>query len=300
MGQEGIVEEMKTSFTLFLIFFCCFGCGKQSGTPSRSKPLILVSIPPYQFIAERIGGDVLEVQTVAPPGANPHAFEPTSRQTAAIARGEIWFQIGEPFEAKALSVLKGKNQNLMAVDLRQGIGLLQEPSLSCNHCAMDHLDRHIWLSPKLAAGQAETMAHVLSDRFPEHRNLFQKNTEQLRLDLEQLDREIEALLSSVQERVLLVSHPAFSYFCRDYHFEQLSVEYEGKDPRPKQLEEILQKAIAHRAELALALPQYNNKGAQLIAEKLHLPVRMIDPYSTQYFEMMRLLAHMIADPQYQK
>ena len=55
-------------------------------------------------------------------------------------------------------------------------------------------------------------------------------------------------------------------------------------------------AISQKAELALALPQYNNKGAQLIAEKLHLPVHLIDPYSSEYFETMRKLAHLIADP----
>jgi len=62
----------------------------------------------------------------------------------------------------------------------------------------------------------------------------------------------------------------------------------------------VKKAIAQRAELALALPQHNNKGTQIIADRLHLPIRMIDPYSPQYFETMLELAHMIANPQSQQ
>jgi zinc transport system substrate-binding protein len=161
---------------------------------------------------------------------------------------------------------------------------------------MDHLDRHIWLSPKLAAKQAAAIGEALSRQFPEKKELFQTNLARLTFDLVLLDLEIETILKPVANRTILVSHPAFAYFCKDYNFVQLSVEYEGKDPRPKHLEEILKEAVANSMEVALALPQYNNKGAQLIAEKLHVPVHLIDPYSADYFETMRKLAHLIADP----
>ncbi len=239
----------------------------------------------------------MDVKTVVPPGANPHAFEPTSLQVTEMARGQLWFRIGEPFEEKILPIIQGRNKNFVAQDLREGISLIEEGhALACSHCSMDHFDRHIWLSPKLASIQAEGIARVLGEKFPEQKDFFTANLKELQTELSGLDVEIAALLESVKERVILVSHPAFGYFCKDYDFEQLSVEYEGKDPRPKHLEQVLQKAISHGAELALALPQYNNKGAQLIAEKLHVPVHLIDPYSPDYFETLRKLANLIADP----
>jgi hypothetical protein len=51
-----------------------------------------------------------------------------------------------------------------------------------------------------------------------------------------------------------------------------------------------------RVMLSVALPQHNNKGTQLIAENLHIPMRMIDPYAADYFDTMRKLAELIATP----
>ena len=59
---------------------------------------------------------------------------------------------------------------------------------------------------------------------------------------------------------------------------------------------MLEKAKVNHAAIALALPQHNNKGAQVIAGEMKVPIRMIDPYSADYFDTMRNLAHMIAEP----
>ena len=281
---------MLKKFVLLCLLLA--GCGKAPHEIS-SRPLLLVSIAPYRFLTERIAGDGFEVRAVVPMAANPHSFEPTASQVTGMGRGVVWFRIGEPFEAKILPILKKHNPGLAVRDLRDGIALIEN---GCRHCSVDHLDRHIWLSPKLAAVQAALIEQTLSEQFPEQRELFQKNLADLRGELAALDGEIEEILKPVVHRVILVSHPAFAYFCREYRLEQLSVEVEGKDPRPKHLEEILERAVANSLEVALALPQHNNKGAQLIAEKLHIPVRLVDPYSSNYFEAMRKLARLIADP----
>lgn len=297
MGYFLLKMFVKIIPFLLLILVSCGRSAPAAPGKENLKPLVLVSIAPYQFLAEQIGRDAIDVQTIIPAGSNPHAYEPTSRQVLEIARGQIWFRIGEPFENKVLSLIKDRNPELAIFDLRDGIELLASGEETCAHCSLDHLDRHIWLSPKLAGKQAESIADVLALQFPEKKELFQKNLDSFLAQLFQLDAEIEALLEPLQDRVLVVSHPAFTYFCRDYRLEQLSVEQEGKDPRPRHLEEMMDKAIQGHAEIALALPQYNNKGAQMIAERLNVPIRMIDPYSFEYFETMRKLARMIADPQ---
>ncbi len=272
-------------------------CSKKETPFTQKKPLILVSIAPYHFLAKEIAGELFEVQSVVPTTANPHTFEPTSSQVLDISSSDVWFKIGEPFEEKIISILKKRKPELMVADLRDGIDLIdQESSLSCQNCSMDHLDRHIWLSPKLAQKQAMTIERVLSEKFPENALFFKENLSELLNRLNLLDKELQQILVSVPKRTILVSHPAFGYFCKEYDLVQISVEYEGKDPRPKHLEQILKRAVSESMEVALALPQYNNKGAQFIAEKLHLPVRFIDPYSSDYFETMLKLAHIIAEP----
>jgi zinc transport system substrate-binding protein len=283
---------------IFLFLLALISCGPSKETSEPKKPLVLVSIAPYQFLAERICGDALEIQAVVPAGSNPHVFEPTAAQVASISKGEVWFRIGEPFEGKILPFLLHQKPGLVVVDLRDSVELQPaDDGHTCCHSSSDHMDRHVWLSPKLAAKQAVAIAESLSKRFPEKKELFMANLETCLAEIEKLDLEIQTLLSPQRARSLIVSHSAFQYFCLDYGLTQLSVEQEGKDPRPRHLEEMLAKAKRARIAVALTLPQYNNKGAQLIAKEMNIPIRMIDPYSADYYNTMKSLAHMIASPE---
>jgi zinc transport system substrate-binding protein len=277
---------------LFLCLFALLGCSKI--TPSgEKKPLVLVSIAPYRFLAEKVAGEEFEVAAVVPVAANPHSFEPTAQQVQEISRGVVWFRIGEAFESKVVSILQKRTPGLIVQDLREGIALIND---GCSKCSHDQLDRHIWLSPNLAKEQATLMAKALGERFPEKKELFEANCKKLQAELTQLNLDIHAILKDVKNRTILVSHPAFAYFCKEYGLKQLSIEFEGKEPRPKHLEEILKSAVEESAHVALALPQHNNKGAQLVAEKLHMPVRLINPYSPDYFKTLIELAEIIKEP----
>ena len=90
--------------------------------------------------------------------------------------------------------------------------------------------------------------------------------------LDVLVKEITALLFSKKGSAILVSHPAFSYFCQDYDLTQLSIEIEGKDPLPQNVTSILKKAREYKVATIIIEPQYSDKGAQLIAECLKLPL----------------------------
>jgi zinc transport system substrate-binding protein len=236
---------------------------------------------------QQIAGDSFQVITVVPPSADPHTYEPTARQLTEIAQGRLWFQIGEPFEKKLMPLLP-KTQPL---DLRQGLEMIQT---SC--CHTEPHDRHIWLSPKMVAVQIDTIATALSEQYPEQKDDFANRSAKLQEQLSNLNEEIESRLHNTIARSFLISHPAFAYFCRDYGCSQLSIEQEGKEPRPKELEELLASAVSSGARLAIAIPQHNNKGAQLIADKLKIPVRVIDPYANDCMETMRTLAGLIEDP----
>lgn len=280
---------LRTGFFIFLTALAA--CG-EAPSSKPAKPLVLVSVAPYLYFAERIGGEEIEIRSIVPQAMNVHTFEPTPRQRESLKTARIWFLIGEPFERPLLPVFPKEGQ---IVDLRDGIELIELPGSSgCEHCSSDSKDRHIWLSPTLAKQQAQMIFEALKKEFPESRERFALNLEHLLNDLDALDVSIHALLDSAKNRSLLVSHPAFGYFCRDYDLEQISVEYEGKDPRPKTLEKLLETVKKTPPALSLALPQHNNKGIQIITKELNTPLQIIDPYSSDYFSMMRTLADMLA------
>lgn len=291
---------MKPFFALFLFLLAACGASPlKEPLKKEERPKLLVSLAPYQEILEKIAGEEFAVEAVVPPQRDPHTYEPTSRQAARLAEARLWLQIGEPFEPKLLEALKRGQNTLIVYDLRKDVPLLSEEAGCCHgrFCShsKDSFDRHIWLSPKRVKKQAAAIAEKLSEIFPEKKPLFQKNLQSLLEDLDALDKEVEETVERAKKRAFLVSHAAFAYFCADYGLEQLSLEHEGKDIRPKHLEEICRRAETTPLSFALALPQHNNKGAEILAKKLSIPLHKLDPYSPSYFSTMRSLAKLLEE-----
>lgn len=262
--------------------------------PSRH---VLVSVAPYKFFVEKIAGDTVSVGLIVPAGASAHTFEPTPKQIVTSSKADIWFCTGEGFEARAVNALKSYRPDLDVVDLRQGVAMITaDPHSGCCCCHANSQDLHIWLSCRQAKVQASTIAAILSKHYPEHTSRYQSALESFLKELDALDVQIAAILQPLSNRVILVSHPAYAYFCRDYQLGQLSIEFEGKDPTPQQLNNILIKARAARINKVFVQPQYSSKGARLIAKEIGASVVILDPYSEDFIRSMQEIAQQFAAP----
>jgi zinc transport system substrate-binding protein len=281
---------------MVLLLVVSFGCQKPEVTGRPST--LLVNIAPYAYFAERIVGSSLNIQVLIPEEANPHLYEPNPKQAQSVAQAAIWFRLGDPQENKIVKILKAQNPSMQILDLCKGISLLSMQEYDVcekeGHEHADAKDRHVWLSPRLAIYQVKKMTAALMERFPENRQVYLLNAKELIDDLEALEEEISAILAPFEGEAILASHPAFAYYCRDFRLVQLSVECEGKEPRPKDLAKTLQQAKELHARCVLTQTQYSNKGAELIAKNLNLPVYLVDPYSKNYIENMRAISAMIA------
>jgi len=277
-----------TILRFLLCFPLLFGCTKKEET---SKPSVLVTIAPYAYVTERIAQGTVAVETLVPPGMNLHTYEPSPRLVNAATESVAWFRIGELFEIKIAKAIQERNPKQKIINLQDGIDLLSShDAIELAPCiGHDHgtYDLHTWLSPKRFLKQAQTIADTLIALFPEHRNLYEKNFNDLALDLQSLDKDLKEALAPYKGDALLVSHPAFGYYCADYGLIQLSVECEGKDPRPKDIEEIFSKAQNYNVRCVFLQQGFNNRGAQLMGKKLQLPIYRIEPYASDYLANMR-------------
>lgn len=271
----------------WLLFICTFvgiSCTKQ---PSTEKPLVMVSIAPYQFFVQEIAQDLVEVRSVVPPGINSHAFEPAPRSQQRAMDAFVFFTIGESFEQKLIPAMKRMNSDLQVVNLQKNL-----PKIFCDNGCF-HDDIHTWLDPLLVEQQAKIIFETLADFFPEHRNFLERNFHIFVEKLQGLDETLHALLSPVDKRILLTSHASFAYFCHRYDLHQIAIAMEGKEFLPKTLSDI----VAKKEEIAIVIfmPEFNNRGAKMVADRYDLPVAMVDPYSVDYFKMMKHLGKSIAN-----
>lgn len=270
---------MKKLLFFILPLFFFFSCDKHTQEPKALT--VAVSLPPYTYFVKRIAGDTVTVVPIVPAQSNPHVFEPTPKQVLQLKEASLWLRSREGFENKIINVLKDQNPNLAIVDLSENLPDEEE-------------DRHIWLSPRQAREQALLIADALIELNPDSKKLYLENLNLFLDELQKVDEEIAALLSPYKDQAILTSHPAFGFFCKDYGLVQLSIECEGKDPLPKDLENTLEQAKVHKVASILIQPQYNNRGAEVIATHLGLPVYSIDPYSTDYFKNLRHITSLIS------
>jgi zinc transport system substrate-binding protein len=291
---------IKFLFSLLIVSVTAvlFTACEQTHSTREKQRQVLVSIEPQQYFVERIAGNRVDVAVLVPPGGNPHAFEPTPKQMLRAGQSDVWFRLGETFETRALEVLHSHNPAMAVIDTRQGLQLLSLNGHSCHHChccGSDDKDTHIWLSPRLAKTQATTIANALTKQYPEFQQEFETGLSQFLVELDELDAELTTLFSSRAPRAILVSHPAFGYLCQDYGITQLSVEFEGKDPSPQQLTELLNKVKSLNITRVFTQEQYQNKGALLLAKELHAEVFSVDPYSRDYINNLRTMANLFAN-----
>lgn len=267
---------------LFLIFFSPL-------TATEKSKYVLVSVSPHKYFIEQIAGDTVKAGLFVPEGASAHTFEPTPKQMLAASQADIWFGLGEPFEKKAVGVMQSHRPSMRFVDLRNGLDMLYDHHCCCCRHG-DGVDTHIWLSPRLALQQAKTITLALQELYPEHRKLYQQNLNRFLKELKELDDELKITLTPMNPRVVMVSHPAYGYFARDYNLKQLSIEFEGKDPTPGQLTKIFNQARESNIKTIFVQPQYSSKGATLIANEINAKIVILNPYAEDFMNSMREIA----------
>lgn len=267
----------------FIFLFCSF-----IEINGAEKPIAIVSVAPHKFFVEKIAGDTVKVIVIVPATSTPHSYEPSPRQIMEAAKADVWFRIGEGFEKKAIQALQAYRPQMKIVDLRYKLPLIPAPHHchSGNCCSADGADLHIWLSLKMAQIEAETIAASLQTLYPQNKDFYQENLVKFLGELQTRDNRFKELFANDKGRVVMVSHPAYAYFCRDYDLQQLSIEVEGKEPTPQTMNKILERARGLKINTVFTQAQYGIKGATLIAELLSAKVVDLNPYAEDYLKSM--------------
>lgn len=267
-----------------LLPFLCF-------SEASSKPTVLISVAPYEYLIKELAGDTVNIKVMVPPGASPHTYEPTPKDVMEASKADVWFQIGEGFEAMSTPALKSSNPKLEIVDLQKGLNLIR-PSPKTPQCCPHHhgADPHFWMSPVLMKKQSATIAKVLTKHYPENQDLFAKNLIKLESNLDSVHHDLEELLGKMPQKTVMVSHPSYSYLARDYGFTLLSLESEGRDPTPMQVTKIIEEAREKKVKVIYIQEELNTKGAKLVADIIGAKVVTLNPYRPDFADNLREIA----------
>lgn len=269
---------------LLLAVACCLA-GCHSGTKTRRRPaklVVMVSILPQAYFAERLAGDLADVEVLVGPGQSPHTFEPTPRQLDQLAKADVYFLAGVPFEYTLCRKIAEQVSGLRMVDTLRGITLMGAGDDRPGPHADEQIDPHVWLSPPLAKIQARNMADALCGIDPADAETYRSNLARLSADLDALDAKLAKALAPLKGRTFFVFHPAFGYFARRYGLTQRAVEIGGKSPGPRHIRQLVDQARAEAVKVIFVQPQFSQAAAKAIAEQIGGAVVLIDPLARDY------------------
>ena len=87
-------------------------------------------------------------------------------------------------------------------------------------------------------------------------------------------------------RKILVFHPAWTYFAREYGLEQIAVEEDGKEPTLRSMEALINQAKKSGIKVIFASPEFDTKSAEVIASEIGGEVVLISPLPQDYIADM--------------
>lgn len=267
---------------------------------------VIVSIVPQKYFVEKIGGNLVKTEVMVPPGATPEQYEPKPRQMTALSKAKLYLACGVPFETTWLPRIAAANPQVQVIhtekDIRKRDMEAHSHGEASNSKAGGHSheehgekDPHVWLSPPLVMMQARTILEALTAADPQNRQTYENGYKSFITELVELDTFLLRLFQSdMKTRSFMIFHPAWGYFADAYGLQQIPVEVEGKEPRPRQLDNSIKLARSLGIKTIFVQPQSSPKSAQAIADAVGGTLYQADPLAPDWADNIRKVAGRIA------
>jgi zinc transport system substrate-binding protein len=270
------------------------GCSAQgpSGSAAESEGVtVLASFYPLQYVAQQIGGDLVTVDNLTPPAAEPHDLELSPAQVREVGTADLvvylsGFQnaVDEAVEARAPEHV---------VDAADAAGLVEHTETEEGHEGEteeehaehadehDHgaTDPHFWLDPSRLAAVGQAVADELAAADPAHADEYAAGALHLGQQLDELDQEMADGLAACQGATLVTSHTAFGYLADRYALEQVGItELDPEvEPSPARLREIGDIVEERGVETLYSETLVSPKVTETLAADLGVQTAVLDP-----------------------
>jgi len=271
------------------------GCGSSVPSAADGRLSVQVAFYPFQFVAERVGGDAVSVSSLTAAGTEPHDLELAPRQVADLATADlVIFQSG--FQP-AVDTAVEQAAPARVVDTASFLTMLTADGQEDAAGDGDSTDPHTWLDPTNLVTIAEHVRDALSQARPEAAETFAANTRRLVADLTTLDADIKADLTDCAITPFITSHAAFGYFAARYGLTQVGIRGLEPDVEPSasRIAEVHQIARDNHVTTIFFEALVSPVVAQSVAGDLGLRTDVLDPLEgitaesrgTDYLAVMR-------------
>lgn len=258
---------MKNTFFIIIILLSIFilNCNKNNNKNSdkdnSGKLQIYTSIYPIYDFTKKIGGEKISVYNMTKAGAEPHDFEITSKDMANLSKADLFIYNGGGME-HWVDTIKEALKDIKYINTSSNIN-------------ENNLDPHFWLSPINAKIQMENIKNGLIEIDSENKNYYESNYNLYANRLTELDKKIKTSLSDIKNRNLVLTHPAFGHFCKEYSLNQIAIARD--EANPKAMAEIIEFIKSNNVRAIFYEEFSSSKLVDSIAKETGIKILTLNP-----------------------
>ena len=268
-----------------LLMICILGFSSVNAN-AEDRLKIVATLSSFADIASAVGGDYVEVISIASPRFNPHFIEPKPSDVLRVKRADLYIHSGLDLEAwggplvdaaARPDIRKGGQRQL---DLSAGIQLLEVPAGTVSRAEGDiHLfgNPHYWMDPRNGIRISQTILQKLCSLDPTHAEAYTKNQATFESKLQTKIQEWSTLVAPYRGQKLIGYHNEWIYLMQftGLVMDQFLEPKPGIPPSPGHISELIAYAQKEHIRAIIQPTYYGAEAAQEVAEKSNSQVLSI-------------------------
>lgn len=279
---------------------------------AKDKLNILTTTADLKSIAEYVGGDKVQVDSLGTGTQDPHAIEAKPSFMMKAKKADLFIRVGLELEIgyEDLIIDGSRNPRIRIgqrghLDASEGIPVLEIPAQRVTREMGDvHPmgNPHYWLDPQNAKIIAANIASRLSELSPENADYFRHNLAAFDKQIDEKMSAWSAALAPYRGKKVAIYHRSWPYFFRRFGLVD-ACELEPKPgipPSPGHLAQVIDIMKRDRVPVVLMEVLYDETPAKFVSQKTGAKIVVVpnsvggSPEAKDYFSLIDTIVKKIA------
>ena len=245
---------------------------------AERKLRVVTTIPDLTALAQAVGGDLADVETLTRGTQNAHEAEVRPTMMLKLRRADVLVENGLELDAWAdVAVTGANNPNIVRgsagrIDISRGLPILEVPAVRVDRSMGDvHPlgNPHYSLDPGFAPTITQNILEGFSRLAADGRPTFERNRQAFLDQLNEAMTRWTKTLEPFRGAKLVVYHPQWIYFLNRFGLVQAATleDRPGIPASPGHLVRVIQQMKAERIKVIIVEPWNDRKLAERVAQE---------------------------------